>query len=389
MLRALAPSSSSRPYSGRTRVALHLLLWALYIGFQYFLMHLQPTSPAVMLCFIAKDLLTAVVGFYFFSNVVLPRFVVQRRWLLSALSLVAIYYFWALVSHATYAAMVHSGLELGEWSSYMHRSLDKGLWVGVFSWYGVSMGLSDFFVFPMQPILLRFILFLLTSSNRSLHLQRENLRLEVNFLKAQVNPHFLFNTLNNIYMMVVKQDERAPDMVAHLSHLMHYTVYESDAALVPLGQELGFLEAYLELERLRYGQKVSIRYQPPVRTTGYAITPLLFFPFVENAFKHGVDSSLDASWVAISLRIFDDARLHFEVRNSYSPDAPQREFGGVGIANVRKRLALHYSPADYELTISHDADAHTYGVALTILLEPVSAAVGQSVPSLPALAPAS
>lgn len=181
--------------------------------------------------------------------------------------------------------------------------------------------------------------------------------------------------------MVVKQDERAPDMVAHLSHLMHYTVYESDAALVPLGKEIGFLEAYLELERLRYGQKVSITYQNTVSAADYHITPLLFFPFVENAFKHGVDSSLDASWVTISLAT-QDGQLLFEVQNSFSQIAPQREVGGVGIVNVRKRLALHYAPQDYQLTITHDPDAHTYRVALAIRLTttakmPPSATTGQ------------
>lgn len=367
----------------------HLFWWAVFIGFEYLVFSGWQEKPVVTWCFVVKDTLATVSGYYFFSEVLLPRFLLQRRWLLTALGITGIYYLWALLSYTCYVLFDYTGLISKEAYSYMHRFLDGSLWKGVFSWRSVSMGLNDFAVTVVPPILLRFIQFLLTSSNHSLRLQRENLHLEVNFLKAQVNPHFLFNTLNNLYMMVVKQDERAPEMVEHLSHLMHYTVYESDAALVPLGQEIGFLEAYLELERLRYGQKVSIRYEPPTHTTGYSITPLLFFPFVENAFKHGVDSSLDASWIAISLRILDDARLHFEVRNSYSPDAPQREFGGVGIANVRKRLALHYSPADYELTISHDDDAHTYGVALTIRLESVSAAVGQSVPSLPALAPAS
>ncbi|UOQ70668.1 sensor histidine kinase [Hymenobacter cellulosilyticus] len=206
------------------------------------------------------------------------------------------------------------------------------------------MGISDFSVTTLPAVLIRFVQFLLTSSNQSLRLQRENLNLEVSFLKAQVNPHFLFNTLNNIYTMVVKQDERAPTMVQHLTDLMHYTVYESDAALVPLSREVGFLEDYLELERLRYGKKVSIRYQKSGPVEQFRITPLLFFPFVENAFKHGVDSSLDASWVSITLRV-QDGQLHFEVSNSLTPTGPpRREFGGVGIANVQKRLQLHYAP---------------------------------------------
>ena len=143
---------------------------------------------------------------------------------------------------------------------YVHRILDKGLWTGVFSWHGISIGLYDFSFAVMPPLLVRFVQFLLVSANRSLRLERENLNLEISFLKAQVNPHFLFNTLNNLYTLVVKQDERAPAIVQHLTDLLHYTVYESNAPLAPLAQEIAFLEAYLELERLRYGRKVRIGY---------------------------------------------------------------------------------------------------------------------------------
>ncbi|MCR5886288.1 histidine kinase [Hymenobacter sp. J193] len=358
------------------RVLRHLVLWGLFVGYEYAVFSQWQESPLVTWGFVVKDTLATVAGFYFFSLVMLPRWLLGRRWGLTLLGIVGIYYGWALLSYAYYALLDAHGLISKDAYSYMHRFLDGSLWQGVFSWRSVSMGLSDFVVTVVPPILLRFIQFLLRSSNRSLHLQRENLHLEVNFLKAQVNPHFLFNTLNNLYLMVVKQDERAPDMVQHLAHLMHYTVYEAEAALVPLRQELGFLEAYLELERLRYGQKVSIRYQPPTAGTHLLVTPLLFFPFVENAFKHGVDSSLDASWVTITLDVVGQ-ELRFAVRNSFSPGAPERAFGGVGIANVRKRLALHYAPQDYQLTITQDPDAHTYAVNLTLHLTsaPVPAAL--------------
>jgi len=370
----------------RLQVVRPLLLWALYIGFEYFTYSGWHKSPLLTWCFTLKDTVAAVVSFYFFSRVVLPRFVLQGRWLLTALSLVAIYYCWALVSYAVFLGLDYYQLDPKE--SYIYRILDKGLWVGVFSWYGVSIGLYDFSITAMLPIFGRFIQFLLTTSNHTLRLQRENLNLEVSFLKAQVNPHFLFNTLNNIYTMVVKQDERAPDMVQHLSDLMHYTVYESDAALVPLTKETAFLDAYLELERLRYGKKVRITYQESGITNQQTITPLLFFPFVENAFKHGVDSSLDASWVAISLAA-DATQLRFEVSNSFSPTAPRREFGGVGIDNVKKRLALHYAPEEYDLTITRDQEAYTYRVALTIRLTSVAQQpAARPTPFLPSFAPA-
>ncbi len=360
-----------------SRVGRHLFWWTLFVGFEYLVFSQWQQQPVVTWGFVLKDTVAAVASYYFFSLVLLPRFLLRRRWLLTALGMGAIYYFWALLCYVCFTLFDHYNLISKDAYEYMHRFLDGSLWEGVFSWRSVSMGLSDFAVTIVPPILLRFIQFLLASSNQSLRLQRENLTLEVSFLKAQVNPHFLFNTLNNIYTMVVKQDERAPDMVAHLSHLMHYTVYESDAALVPLSQEVGFLEAYLELERLRYGQKVTISYHKADLPHDYRLTPLLFFPFVENAFKHGVDSSLDASWVAIKLTA-EAEQLHFEVSNSLAPAAPSRAFGGVGIANVRKRLALHYPAQDYQLTIQAAPD--TYRVTLTLRLQPPAPAGSPTAP---------
>lgn len=316
---------------------------------------------------------------------VLPRWLLGRRWLLTGLGLAAIYYTWALLSYGWFSWLAQAGLVSKNMHGYVHRILDQGLWTGVFSWHGISIGLYDFSFAVVPPLLVRFVQFLLVSANRSLRLERENLDLEVNFLKAQLNPHFLFNTLNNLYTLVVKQDERAPAIVQHLTDLMHYTVYESNAPLAPLTQEVAFLAAYLELERLRYGRKVRIGYAQRGELAGLSLTPLLFFPFVENAFKHGIDSSLDAAWVDIALAV-QGRQLHFSVRNSYSPAAPQRAVGGVGLANVRKRLALHYAPADYTLTIQQGAA--TYAVALTLQLTPLAGAPAANVVAAPAFYPA-
>jgi two-component system LytT family sensor kinase len=359
------------------RVVAPLVLWGLFITYHYlniirFLSEDNLNTPFLRWGFTLKEAIAGILGYYFFSLVILPRWFLQRRWLLTVAGLAAIYYSWALLGYAFFAAADHYGaIHKGPATDYFYRILDKGLWTGVFTWYGVSIGLIDFSGVVMLPLVVRFVQFLLVSANRSLRLQRENLNLEINFLKAQVNPHFLFNTLNNLYTLVVKQDERAPLIVQHLTDLMHYTVYESTAPLVPLSQEIAFLEAYLELERLRYGKKVRISYQPAGDTTGLSLTPLLFFPFVENAFKHGIDSSLDASWVEIALAVRGQW-LHFSVRNSYSPGAPQREVGGVGLANVRKRLALHYPATDYTLDIQQNAAE--YAVLLTLHLTPTAPA---------------
>lgn len=375
----------SLTYSPGVRRAVHTALWLGYLYYLHSIFLNWHEGPLVTWGFAGVNGLAAALGFYFLSGVVLPRWLLGRRWLLTGLGLAAIYYTWALLSYGWFSWLAQAGLVSKNMHGYVYRILDKGLWTGVFSWHGISIGLYDFSFAVMPPLVVRFVQFLLVSANHSLRLERENFDLEVNFLKAQLNPHFLFNTLNNLYTLVVKQDERAPAIVQHLTDLLHYTVYESNAPLAPLAQEIAFLAAYLELERLRYGQKVRIDYRQTGDVSGLNLTPLLFFPFVENAFKHGIDSSLDASWVEIALAV-QGQQLHFTVRNSYSPTAPHHEIGGVGLANVRKRLALHYAPTDYALTIQQDAA--TYTVTLTLQLTPiVGALVADSAPA-PAFYPA-
>lgn len=375
------PRFFSVAYSPGVRKAVHTALWLGYLYYLHSVFVNWHEGPLVTWGFAGVNWVAAALGFYFFSGVVLPRWLLGRRWLLTGLGLLAIYYTWALLSYGWFSWLAHAGLVSKNMYGYVHRILDQGLWTGVFSWHGISIGLYDFSFAVMPPLLVRFVHFLLVSANRSLRLERANLDLEVNFLKAQLNPHFLFNTLNNLYTLVVKQDERAPAIVQHLTDLMHYTVYRSNAPLAPLAQELAFLAAYLELERLRYGREVRINYAQQGELAGFSLTPLLLFPFVENAFKHGIDSSLDAAWVDIALTV-QGRQLHFAVRNGYSPAAPPRAVGGVGLANVRKRLALHYAPADYTLTLNQEADV--YEVILTLHLLPTAPLVAAPTVYLPA-----
>jgi two-component system LytT family sensor kinase len=358
--------------------------WGAYLLYLYYIFTGWHEGPVVTWGFALVTLLAAMAAYYFFAGVVLPRWLLRRRWLLTGLGLAAMYYNWALLNYGWMSWLDDTGLVSKNMHYYVHRILDRGLWTGVFSWHGVSIGLYDFGASTMPPLVVRFVRFLLGSANRSLRLERENLNLEVRFLKAQVNPHFLFNTLNNLYTLVVKQDARAPLIVQHLRDLLHYTVFEAAAPLASLPQEVAFLEAYLALERLRYGRQVRIDYHADQGLpANLAISPLLLFPFVENAFKHGIDSSLEASWVRIEV-VVAGSQLHFAVRNSYAPGAPARAVGGVGLANVRQRLALHYAPADYDLAIIQTPD--TYAVQLTLRLAPLDArplSAGSAAPAQP------
>ncbi len=193
-------------------------------------------------------------------------------------------------------------------------------------------------------------------------LKEEKLQAELKFLKTQIHPHFLFNTLNNLYALTLKKSERAPDMVLKLSELINYMLYECTSDEVPLEKEIKFIQNYIDIEKMRYGDKLDV----DVRITGgintCTIAPLILLPFVENCFKHGASEELQQSWVKVSI----DAQEHVilvKVENNKANGNGHARKEGIGIQNVKRRLDLLY-PNQYELKIMNGEE--TFLVVLTI-----------------------
>ncbi|QNE40757.1 hypothetical protein F1C16_14885 [Hymenobacter sp. NBH84] len=206
-------------------------------------------------------------------------------------------------------------------------------------------------------------------------LQAQHLVTELSLLKAQVNPHFLFNTLNNIYALTLQHSPRAPEAVLRLSEIMRYVLYESGADTVPLARELTHLHGFLELQRLRLPSHAAATVQfcttlAPGADYVFPIAPMLLLPLVENAFKHG---HLLAPAPAIQLNLEVDAAgaLCFTVRNAVaaSQAASLEAPGGVGLPNLRRRLALLY-PQRHTLTIS--TTEQEYCATLMVQLRPTA-----------------
>lgn len=200
-------------------------------------------------------------------------------------------------------------------------------------------------------------------------LVRQTLLIELQVLKAQIHPHFLFNTLNNLYSLTLKQSPQASDMALKLTRLLQYMIHECSSPQVPLGKEMAFIQDYIELEKLRYGPRltVSVRVNGEISTT--FIEPLLLIPFVENAFKHGAAKQIDSACIDLALTV-DDNTLRFRLENSRSEpfgDAV-RERGGLGLMNVSKRLALLY-PNAHELIIQDTGRLFLVDLSLTLSRE--------------------
>lgn len=196
----------------------------------------------------------------------------------------------------------------------------------------------------------------------------ETMQSELRFLKSQINPHFLFNTLNSLYALTLKKSDLAPDIVLKLSEMMRYMLYECNEKWVPLSKEVNYIANYLELERIRQGNRVDIQFTVDGFVSDQKIAPLMFIPFIENCFKHGLGSQISKGFVLIRLEVRgNEIDLHIE--NSKAEAMPKQlhpRSGGIGLVNVRRRLDLLY-PSRYKLDVV-DAPT-TYTVNLKLWLE--------------------
>jgi sensor histidine kinase YesM len=188
-------------------------------------------------------------------------------------------------------------------------------------------------------------------------LEREKLAAELKLLKSQINPHFLFNTLNNLYALTLNRSDKAPLMVHRLSELMSYMLYDSNQSEVPLEKEILYIKNYIDLEKIRYGHRLDVRLNVYGEAETIMVPPLLFLPFVENSFKHGARNQLNDGWIHIDLEI-QERRITLKVENS-KPDFNDVHAvpSGIGLTNVRRRLE-HLYRERYSLQLFDEADTH-------------------------------
>lgn len=192
----------------------------------------------------------------------------------------------------------------------------------------------------------------------------QTMQSELRFLKSQINPHFLFNTLNNLYALTLKKSDKAPEIVLKLSEIMRYMLYECNERRVHLTKEIQYIYNYLDLERLRQPKEADIRFVVEGQISDQMVAPLLFIPFLENSFKHGLNNQLQGGgFVRLRLTVAGED-LEFFIENSKAERLPRQDHprsGGIGLVNVRQRLQILY-PENHTLLIQDEP--HRYAVTL-------------------------
>jgi len=212
-------------------------------------------------------------------------------------------------------------------------------------------------------VAIKFVRIQLVGKEREKNLVKEKLETELKFLRNQINPHFLMNTLNNIYALARKKSEDTPEVVMRLSELLRFMLYESGGDFISLAAEIKVLEDYLELETIRYNERLSVSFEREIDNDSYQIRPMLLLPFIENAFKYGVSETRFKSFINIHIRAKNGC-LNFMVENTkdINDSAPCKN--NIGLVNVRRRLELTYK--EYALDVKNVADIFTIDLSINL-----------------------
>jgi hypothetical protein len=239
-------------------------------------------------------------------------------------------------------------------------------------WYTFISFISYFPISTGLAIAIKTLKNFYVKQNENELLGRENANAELQLLKAQVHPHFLFNTLNNIYSFTLNNDLQAPRLVTNLSDTLQYMLTDCESALVPLSKELKMIRDYIGLEKIRYGKRLEMTMAIAGNVEDKLIVPLLMIPFVENSFKHGASAMMGQVWITLSIQA-DENMLHFTLVNSKPGSKKPSAAGGIGLNNVEKRLELLY-PGRHLLKI--ESSINTFTINMQVPLELLAEAPG-------------
>jgi hypothetical protein len=343
------------------RLRRHVAFWVFWWLFQGFLYSFIPVNNgdsywenlgmAMLdsLIFMASHIFLAYSLMYF----VVPRFLLAQR-------------YWATASWtaALFIATAFSSVFLGNYvinpvrtylahGGYVHDYFEKR---PVLVFHSLLAGLRGGITIGGIAAAIKLMKYWYVKEQRNLQLQKENIASQLQLLKAQVHPHFLFNTLNNIYSHTQNTAPVASRLITGLSDILRFILYESSQPLVPLSKELKLMKDYINLEQIRYGNKLDLHIDLPAKTNDLYIAPLLMLPLIENCFKHGASTMLEQPWISLQITL-NSRQMQMKLLNGKTNEtvAAKDQPSGIGIQNVQKRLSLLY-PDKHELVINNEED---------------------------------
>lgn len=348
------------------RHAAFWLSWCLFAGLIYSLGPLQLREPyyksllralADSFAFLPLHMFCAYSLMYF----VIPRYLVKGKYVKSVLLAMVVFFITAAMSVVLTNTLVD--VIRGSFSS---PPLPPHIRIMRNFQYGLMAGLRGGITIGGLAAAIKLMKYWYIKEQRNVQLQMEKSDAQLQLLKAQIHPHFLFNTLNNIYSHTQGKAPVAAQLVMGLSEMLRFMLYDGNQSTVPLSKELKMVQDYIQLEKIRYDDHLDVQLDIPSDTDNLQITPLLLLPLVENCFKHGTSNMLEQPWLSLQVQV-EGTLMNMKLINGKPVEpGPKREgHEGIGIKNVRARLELLY-PGKYSLTITDDPDVFVVNLQLEL-----------------------
>ncbi|ULQ55471.1 histidine kinase [Flavihumibacter rivuli] len=356
----------------KVRLKQHLLFWGIWypyitlthaafpFGYPEMAYFKNPVYTCTESFFVVLAQVPLTYGILYF---VLPRFILRKKYLLGL--------FWIIVLWFAGGALnlYFLGKVLPQLLAFLLPAKYQPLAPrseGVSFFMAVIATNKGAFTIAASALMLKFGKHWYHKEHRNLQLQKENTESQLRLLTAQVHPHFLFNTLNNIYSQTQVESPKGSKMIMGLSDILRYVLYEGQKPLVPLSQELQLVNEYINLEKIRYGNRLEVHVLMPETPGDIYIAPLLLLPFVENCFKHGTSNILENPWINLTIEL-KDTTLVMKLMNGKAPlKTNDRNQSGIGINNVRQRLDLLYKQ-QYELQIRDEEEVFVVDLRVDLI----------------------
>ncbi len=342
----------------RFKIAGHILFWLASITLLTFIFYFYDQELDIYL--IEKAVVTNLgfaLAVYINLYLLIPRFLRQKNYIFYIFWLIVLLTICSLLIQFLFVFPLRNLLHFADNFKTFNSNLHSAYFFATLAYVGITS-------------FLKFIKEWLSMQDLNLKLakiEQQKLEAELNTLKGQLNPHFLFNSLNNIYSLALIKSDKVPELILKLSDLMRHIIYESKEHYISLGKEIEFVNNFISLQKIRTTEKTRIQYQIKGTIPEAKIAPLIFEPFIDNAFKHGLPGTENNDFITIEFDFTNPNELSFQLQNNYEETGEwNKKHSGIGIKNVKKRLKLLYQPNEYNLRIHKKNHIHLVSLQLKL-----------------------
>lgn len=328
----------------------HLLFWMLAFGIWYFLRYQDYNTQTEAFTVTLIKVVDLALLVYVTNYVLIPRLLYRKKYIWFGIAFVALIVSSSLIKMKFIGWVINDPAMINFSGNLKTRIYDH---------------LIPHFFLVIAGVALKLVVDYAKLQQRMAETAKEKAEAELNFLKSQINPHFLFNSLNAVYFLIDKNNTEARQSLHKFSDMLRYQLYELNGAKIPIEREVSYLKDYVDLQKLRKDQSYSVEFASSPAVKGFSIEPLLLVPFVENAFKHISHYTNRNNFVKLELER-SNGHFNFSIENSKEPGKTTEQHGGIGLVNVKRRLELLY-PGKHSLHIHDEKDL--YKVELTLKLD--------------------